>query len=161
MAESVYMSVKGKTQGDIKSEATAKGREGLIECLEVVLGMESPRDQYSGAPTGKRKHQPIGVLKRVDKTTPLCANALVTNETLTAVKLQFWRPKGDGTSEQLFTVELANGALSKQKIFLPNTLDATKANHPALEWLEFVFQKITWTYTQGGITGSDDWESPT
>jgi type VI secretion system secreted protein Hcp len=160
MAESVYMSVKASKQGDIKSEATAKGREGLIECLEFESGMSSPRDQYSGAPTGKRRHTPLIVRKRVDKTSPLLSTALVSNETLSTVKLMFWRPKGDGTSEQFYTVELTNAALSKQRVYLPFTLDPKQANLPALEELEFVFQKITWTYTQGGITGSDDWESP-
>lgn len=160
MAESIYMSVKAQKQGDIKSEVTTKGREGLIECVACETAMQSPRDQYSGAPTGKRQHKPFIVRKRVDKTSPLLSGALVTNETLTTVKLQFYRPKGDGTSDQFFTIELTNAALSKQKIYLPFTLDPTLANLPALEELEFVFQKIVWTYTQGGITASDDWEAP-
>ncbi len=160
MAESIWMSLKGQKQGDIKSETTAKGREGLIECLEFEFAVISPHDMHSGLATGKRQHQPLEVRKRVDKTTPLLANAIVNNETLTTVKLQFWRPKGDGTSEQFFTVELTNAGLSKQKIYLPFTLDPTQSHLPALEKLEFVFQKIVWTYTQGGITAADDWEAP-
>jgi type VI secretion system secreted protein Hcp len=160
MAESIWMSVKGAKQGDIKSETTAKGREGLIECIEFEADMESPHDVHSGLATGKRQHKPLVVRKRVDKTTPLLSGALVTNETLSTVKLQFWRPKGDGSSEQFYTIELTNAGLSKQKIYLPMTLDPTKTNLPALEKLEFVFQKIVWTFTQGGITASDDWESP-
>jgi type VI secretion system secreted protein Hcp len=160
MAESVWMAVKGQKQGDIKSETTAKGREGLMECIEFEAGVMSPRDPASGLATGKRQHKPIVVYKRVDKATPLLSGALVTNETLSTVKLQFWRPKGDGTSEQFYTIELTNAAVSKQKIYLPNTLDTTQSHLPALEKLEFTFQKIVWTYTQGGITASDDWESP-
>jgi type VI secretion system secreted protein Hcp len=160
MAESIWMSLKGAKQGDIKSETTAKGRENLIECIEFEAGVQSPRDPHSGLPTGKRQHQPLVVRKRVDKTTPLLSSALVTNENLTTVKLQFWRPKGDGTSEQFYTIELTNAGLSKQKIYLPFTLDPEKAHLPALEKLEFTFQKITWTFTQGGVTASDDWESP-
>jgi type VI secretion system secreted protein Hcp len=160
MAESVWMSAKGQKQGDIKGETNAKGREGLIECVFFEAAVASPRDQYSGLPTGKRMHKPLLTRKRIDKTTPLFSTALVTNETLSTVKLQFWRPKGDGTSEQFYTVELTNASLSKQRLWLPYTLDPAQTNLPALEELEFVYQKITWTYTQGGITGSDDWEAP-
>jgi type VI secretion system secreted protein Hcp len=28
------------------------------------------------------------------------------------------------------------------------------------EEISFVYQKITWTYVNGGITASDDWEAP-
>jgi len=161
MAESIWASVKAAKQGDIQSESNAKGREKLIEFIFLEAGIMSPREPFSGLPTGKRQHKPLVLRKRVDKTTPLFSTALATNETLTTVKLQFWRPKGDGTSEQFFTIELTNASLAKQKIWLPYTLDPTQRELPALEELELVYQKIVWTYTQGGITGSDDWEAPT
>jgi type VI secretion system secreted protein Hcp len=159
MAESIWMQVKASKQGDIKSEVTTKGREGMMECVEFESGMSSPRDPASGRPTGRRQHTALAVIKRVDKGSPLLSSALAQNETLTTVKLLFYRPKGDGTTDNFFSIELTNATVSKQKIYLPNMLDPAESHFPALEKIEFTFQKIVWTYTNGGISASDDWEA--
>jgi hypothetical protein len=36
-----------------------------------LQGIVSPRDAASGLPSGKRQHEPITILKPVDKSTPL------------------------------------------------------------------------------------------
>lgn len=159
MAESIWMSVKASKQGDIKSEVTTKGREGMMECIELETGMSSPRDPASGRPTGRRVHTPLAIVKRVDKGSPLLSNALANNETLTTVKLLFYRPKGDGTTDNFFSIELSNATVSRQKVYLPNMLNPKESHYPALERIEFTFQKIVWTYTNGGISASDDWEA--
>ena len=34
------------------------------------------------------------------------------------------------------------------------------AKMPIMEEVSFAYQKIQWTWVDGGITASDDWESP-
>lgn len=104
----------------------------------------SPRDPASGLPTGKRQHQPIVITKQLDATTPLFLSALVTNEVLTNVTITL----SEG-GQQVATVVLTNATLS----------DYTA--HGTTEKWSFTYQKITWTWLNGGITASDDWESPT
>jgi type VI secretion system secreted protein Hcp len=103
----------------------------------------SPRDPASGLPTGKRQHQPIVITKQLDATTPLFLTALVDNENLTNVTITL----SEG-GQQVATVQLTNASIS----------DYTA--HGTTEKWSFTYQKIEWTWLNGGITASDDWESP-
>jgi type VI secretion system secreted protein Hcp len=103
----------------------------------------SPRDPASGLPTGKRQHKPIVFTKQLDSTTPLLLNALVTNENLTSVLIGLLR-----NGQQVATIKLTNA----------NIADYTD-NGDTEHW-SLTYQKIEWTWVDGGITASDDWEAP-
>jgi type VI secretion system secreted protein Hcp len=103
----------------------------------------SPRDPSSGLPTGKRQHKPLTITKEIDKATPLLLRALTTNENLTSVLLSLTK---NGT--QIATVTLTNANI------------AGYVAHGLTETWSFTYQKITWTWVDGGITASDDWEAP-
>jgi type VI secretion system secreted protein Hcp len=103
----------------------------------------SPRDPASGLPTGKRMHKPFTITKVLDKATPMLLSALVTNENLTKVKLTLQEGGKD-----VATVELTNANLADYQA------------HGTSETWSFTYQKITWTWLDGGITASDDWEAP-
>ncbi len=148
-ADFVHMSLTGTTQGEIRGSCVFKGREGTIVVEEFVHDLVSPRDAASGLPTGKRQHKPITITKCVDKATPLLYNVLVNNENLTTVTFRFYRTAGDGGVEQYYTVELVNAAIAGIESAGRDT-----------EKVSFVYQKITWTWEDGGITAEDDWESP-
>jgi type VI secretion system secreted protein Hcp len=104
----------------------------------------SPRDPASGLPTGKRQHQPIVITKQLDASTPRLLSALVTNEDLSSVVITL-----DEGGNAVATVTLTNASISDYQ-----------AHGTAEQW-SFTYQKITWTWTDGGITASDDWEAPT
>jgi type VI secretion system secreted protein Hcp len=76
--------------------------------------------------------------------SPFLLKALVSNETLTSVLIGLLKPNGD----QLATIKLTNAQLSDYR-----------ANGPTEHW-SFVYQKIEWTYVDGGVTAEDDWEAP-
>jgi type VI secretion system secreted protein Hcp len=103
----------------------------------------SPRDPASGLPTGKRMHKPLTITKEIDKSTPLLLNALTTNENLTSVVLSLTQ-----NGKQAATVKLTNASVSGY------------AAHGLTETWSFTYQKITWTWVDGGITAEDDWEAP-
>jgi type VI secretion system secreted protein Hcp len=103
----------------------------------------SPRDPASGLPTGKRMHKPIVFTKQLDKTSPLLLNALVTNETLTSVLIGLLR-----NGQQVATIKLTNASV------------ADYTDHGDTEHWSLTYQKIEWTWVDGGITASDDWEAP-
>jgi type VI secretion system secreted protein Hcp len=168
MAMNFYMTLKGAKQGDIKGDVTQKGREHSIMCHAFEYECESPRDAHSGLPMGKRAHKPIKITKKMDIASPLLFNALVNNENLTTVKLMFWRPntallgaqQATGTEEQFYTIELTNANICEVKNEVLDVLNPELQKFPPLEEVKFVFQKITITYMKGGITASDDWETP-
>jgi type VI secretion system secreted protein Hcp len=104
----------------------------------------SPRDAASGLPTGKRQHKPLTITKEIDKSTPLLMRAIFTNETLPAVELTLDR--ADGT--HIATVKLTNAQV------------ADHLQQGSTETVSFTYQKITWTWIDGGISATDDWNSP-
>ena len=160
MAINGYLTLTAQKQGDIKGGVTQKGREGTIAVHAFNLQIFSPRDAATGLPTGKRQHEPIRILKDVDKSTPLLWNALVNNENLTSWVLKFYAPSPNGIEQQMYTVSLTNANIASiSESMLDNEIPAN-ANIPLREDITFTYQKITWTWTDGGITATDDWSSP-
>jgi type VI secretion system secreted protein Hcp len=159
MAETVHLFLKSNGS-DVKGESfqSSMGRADSIECIYYESSTKSPREASSGLATGRRQHDPILIHKRIDKATPLIAKALVNNEGCEGT-LKFYRPnpKGDGTTEQFFSVAFKGGRVFSQKLLVQNTLDPDQVNHPPLEEVGFVFTTINWTYTNGGITHEDSW----
>jgi type VI secretion system secreted protein Hcp len=104
----------------------------------------SPRDATTGFPTGKRQHRPVEIRKAVDKTTPLLVQALLTNENLTNVRIAIL----DGKATTM-TIELQNASV------------ASRSQRGREERVAFVYQKVTWTWVDGGVTTQDDWQATT
>ncbi len=164
----IYLTLKGQKQGTINGGVTQKGRENSIGVQYLQSKITSPRDPASGLPTGKRQHEPMVFRKNVDRSTPLLLNAFVTNENISEAHFKFWRTTIQGTEEQYFTIDLVNASLASSNLYHPDTMDATAPAATAglnnggteLEEWSFTYQKITWTFVNGGITAQDDWETP-
>jgi type VI secretion system secreted protein Hcp len=146
-----------------ESTVTSVGGEDVSETSEVMQAnhsVTSPRDRASGQATGRRFHEPLRVLKRVDKATPLLFKALVENQILQKIELKWFRPNPmDGTTQHFFTMMIENASVVKIAPELPFTRNAQTAELPPLEWVDFVYQKITYTFVDGGIEHHDDWAS--
>jgi type VI secretion system secreted protein Hcp len=157
-----YLTLKGQKQGDIKGGVTQKGREGSISVQYMQSKIVSPRDPASGLPTGKRQHEPLVFRKVLDKSTPLLINALINNENITEAHFKFWKALPTGVESQHFTIDLVNANLASYNLYHPDSQDGgAGATAPdSLEELSFTYQKITWTWVDGGVTAQDDWESP-
>ncbi len=160
MSETVHLYLKANSQ-DIHGESTqhSLSRQDSIECVYFEQEVMTAREAGSGMATGRRQYKPLIIRKRIDKSTPLIAKALVENAKIDA-KFKFFRPNptGDGTTEQFYTVEIKNGRVSHQKQFVPDTIVPATATDPPLEEISFVFHTISWTYTNGGITHEDTWD---
>ncbi len=128
------MSITGQKTGDFSQTP--------IDVTAVSHEIVSPRDAASGLPTGKRQHKPITITMEIGPTTPLLLNALVTNENLTSVLIGLLR-----NGQTVETIKLTNASVSDYVEQGGNTL------------ISFTYQKIEWTWTDGGITAQDDWET--
>ena len=152
----LYAKIKGAKQGEIKGDVVEKGREGLIRVLSYAHEIVSPRDVASGMATSKRQHKPLVITKEIDKASPLLYTVLNTGENLPEVTLTFYRPgmKGaaGGATDQYFTIKLTNANISGIKV-------RTEDKGQPLEEISFTYQKITWTYTDGGVTSEDSWSA--
>lgn len=160
MALNAYLRLVGDTQGRIIGSSTSAGREGLIEVHGFSHEVVSPRDAASGLPSGKRQHKPVSITKPIDKSTPLLMHVLATNENISEFRLDFWRPSRAGKEFQFYTIQLENATIAGvRQEQLNNTYEE---NAPLLprEHVSFTYQKIIWTWQDGGITAEDDWQTP-
>ena len=155
-----YLRLTGETQGEIQGEVTQAGREGTMEIYGWSHEVTSPRDAASGLPTGKRQHKPLTITKPVGKSSPLLMKALVDNENITEWELRCWRPSRTGAEEQYFTITLINAHIVGIRQEMLNNKYPENQKHEVREHVSFTYQKIIWTFTDGGITAEDDWETP-
>lgn len=149
----LYVKIKGAKQGDIKGDVFERGKEGLIKVVSYSHEISSPRDVATGQATGKRQHKPIVITKEMDKATPLLYAALSTNEMLTEVTLNFYRPSlkaAAGVAVQWYTIKLTNASIAGIKSRVDD-------KGQILEEISLAYQKISWTYTDGGVTHEDTW----
>jgi len=154
-----YLWVTGQTQGQIQGSVTQAGREGSMQIVEFAHNVSQAIDSASGLPSGKRQHRPIRVTKPVDKASPLLANALINNENLTSVRIDFWRPNSNGSEEQFYTVELVNARITSISQHHGSTPELLPT--PTQETVTLVYDTIVWTWQGSGISAQDDWLTPT
>ena len=157
-AETVALFLKGQKSGAIQGESTLRSpdRAGSIECLYYEQGASSPRDAASGLPTGKRTYRQIIFRKRIDRSSPILWDVMATNENLPEARFLFFRPAANG-QEQFYTVKLTNANIASIRDYVPSVVDPATATQPPMEEVTLTFQRIEWTFTNGGITAQDDW----
>lgn len=153
-----YMTATGETQGEIKGSVTQAGREGSMKVEEFSHSVSQSIDSASGLPSGKRQHRPIRITKEIDKASPLLMTALTTNEKLTEVRIDFWRPSSSGVEDQYYTVELVNARVTNISQHQGSTGEFVPVE--PTETVSLVYDKIIWTWQDGSITSEDDWIAP-
>ena len=160
MALNSYLRLTGETQGEVRGSVAQPGREDSLEIFGWSHEVESPRDAASGLPSGKRRHAPITLTKAVDKASPILMAILTNNENITEWRLDAWRPSRSGKEVQYYTIELVNASIAGIRQEQLNNKYKKNMKHEIREHISFTYQKIIWTWQDGGITAEDDWEAP-
>ncbi|MCL4179661.1 MAG: type VI secretion system tube protein Hcp [Verrucomicrobia bacterium] len=159
-ASKVYMWLEGASMGRILGEVITPGREDSHSVLAYSHEILAPYDAASGLPTGKRQHQPFRVVKLLNRGSPRLVEALAMNERLTSVRFEVWAPSLSGKDFKLLTYELRNARLISVRPWMPNKSDAATVGYPPAEEIAFVYESITVTFEDGGVTFTDDWVAP-
>jgi type VI secretion system secreted protein Hcp len=144
----IEMKITGQKTGVFKGDSTQKGHADQIVLSSYLFQVSSPRDVGSGLPTGRRVYQPLSVTKLLNQSSPQVLNALVTNENLKSVVINFWETTRTGTEVNFYRVTLTNANISADKQF---TNGSTVS-----EEISFVFQKIEQQSLTGGTIFEDD-----
>ena len=136
------------------------GRDKTIECLVFRDNVRTAREMGTRTAVGRRVHEPIEVIKRIDASSPLLAKALCKNEKIEGT-FKFYRPspKGDGTTEQFFTIEIKEGRVDAIERHSPNAIDPAASKAPPLETVRFVYHTIRWVYEPSGAEYVDSWST--
>ena len=163
MALNAYLKLTGTKSGQIKGSVTQKGRENTIMVIAVSHEIVSPRDAASGLATGKRAHRPLVITKELDKSSPILWQMLVTNEVITEFVLDFWKPSisagsGTGSEFQHYSIKLTNASIAEIHFRMPNNKNPDLVKFAEYEEIAFTYEKIAWTWKDGGIVAEDSWK---
>lgn len=142
----------------VSIEGKKTGVFPAINASSVAYSVVSPRDAQSGLPTGKRQHHPVTITKVLNEASPLLFNALVTNEVLNSVVIQFiGADKSPGPKITLINASVASFAPRSQAAVSDKPVaGVVTPGFNELEDVSFTFQKIEISY--GNNTYGDDWD---
>ncbi|WP_429169263.1 type VI secretion system tube protein TssD, partial [Aeromonas rivipollensis] len=113
-----YISIEGKTQGNITAGAFTsdsvgnifvQGHEDEMLVQEFNHQVTVPTDPQSGQPAGQRVHKPFKFTVALNKAVPLMYNALASGEMLPKVTLKW---------SAFFKIVVAQSCF-KQPLFAP------------------------------------------
>lgn len=164
MPSPLFVWFTGSKQGKIEGwnswpgEDNIKGTEGSSIVYQLEHEIKNPVDAATGLSTGRRQHSPVMLVKRKDKATPKLLQALCENENLTEVLFKWYRPNTKGAGQQhYYTVKLVDARVISMEEMLPSTIgEEAKQWHP-LEKVQLTYNRIEWTWEDGGIAAVDDW----
>lgn len=168
MAADIYIEhAEGQKQGKFEGNVTQANRKGWILVRAINHEVIAPRDPKDGLPRGKRHHKPINITIELDKSVPKWYYALCNNENLPKVLFRHYthqvgmdRTTGDAKEKNHYSVELKNATVCSVELWSPNNRDPQNGDMPEQVRIGMVYQKIVWTWEDGGITTEDDWEVP-
>lgn len=131
---------------DAKDEKM-KGDPSRGSSPERIHLISVPRDTASGMASGKRMHKPFTITKEVDAASPMLKQSLAKGNVVGNVTIVF-EGAGPGTAK------------TAQKIVLTDAIVTGIQMVGKTEQITLDYQKIEVTYTNGGKSATDDWESP-
>ncbi len=164
-ADSIYFSVKGAKQGQFRGEAPQQNLKDKMVGLKFVYEVTSPRDVATGQASGKRQHKPLNITKEWGAASPQLFQALVTNEVLPEVFIDFVGvdPK---TGQEVLThrIRLNNATIANILYRMDEGAGAaagtakhqTAGGQRHLEEISFTFQRIELEDVIGKTMAADD-----
>lgn len=152
MALNVYLELTANGNR-VEGESTvatigAEDIENAIECLSYQDQAQSAFQR--GLPTGQLSMEPIRIVKRIDKSTPILLKAMDDSETLEARFMFFRTSPEDGTTELALTTTGTRGRVAFINRTSPATFTSAMAHAPMTEEVGLVFDEYTVTYEPGG-----------
>ncbi len=163
MAYEFYVKIEGTRQGAFKGESVREAHSEKIAGLSYRHEITSPRDVATGQASGKRQHGPVVITKEWGASSPQLFQALVTNEVLTSVQLEFFHTTPDGLEEVYHTIRLVNATVSKlaQSTGTGESSGSSKTSATydthELEEISFTYQRIEVENLPGQTSAEDDW----
>ena len=119
-------------------------KEDSIRVIGLGHEVAIPYDPATGQVTGIRQHKALIVTKYIDKSSPLLYRTLCRGDQVSEAEFRFYRTNAVGEEEWYYTVRLQNALIINIKTAYPN-----------IEQIGFLYERIEWTWRDGGIIYSD------
>jgi type VI secretion system secreted protein Hcp len=154
VALNAYVSIKGQKQGQFAGDGSDSKNKNRILINSFSMSAASPHDLVTGRASGKRQWKPLVIQKLWSAASVQIYQALVTNETLTSVLIEFVTVSQEGEHLDR-SISLTNASIT-QVSELPSSTQSPIGNE--LEEVSFVFQKIE-IKDKSGKVFIDDWQA--
>jgi type VI secretion system secreted protein Hcp len=149
-AVKILVAVEGTRQGKFKGDSPAIPFKDQSRVLKFSYDVVSPRDVFTGQASGKRQHKPIVITREPGAASPQFFTALVTNEILKSVVIQFFRTNVTGVNELQQVITLTNATISDFRQYVGD-------DGRWLEDVACVFQQIQIENKPGKTIAADSW----
>ncbi len=159
MAHPMYVSFKGKTQGQLKAESKKNKRsDKWTEVLSVEMGSDIPIDPKSGRAKGARTHHPVKITKEIGATSPQLLQAHYKAEYFDEVVIEIAGRPPTGAGEVVVErITLTDALVCHVRRFTPAlTTDHAVHDTDILEEISFSFRKIEIANIEASTSTSDD-----
>jgi len=157
MSYRFFVTIEGAVQGKFKTDDQKDPKSSRINAVGYDYDVVSPRDPRTGQATGRRQHGPVKITKALGPSSPQCFKALVTNEAIKSVLIEFVHVNPQGQEQVYFTVTLANASITEYR----QLAGVARPDNYATDWpneaeqVTFTFQKITLEHVPTHTTASD------
>ncbi len=91
-ATTIRITVTGAKQGSFKGDVNSRLGAGGISVLRYEYSVTSPRNATTGQATGKNQHSMVTITKAWSPSSVQFYQALVSNEVLRTVVIEFFKP---------------------------------------------------------------------
>jgi len=155
MATAAYLKIIGVSQGDISNDCNTPQSMGngcqTSHKDEITVLSFSHSMSYEN----KSVHRPIQIIKKIDKSSPLLAQACANAEKLNCT-LQFYRKSPDGALQEAFYEISLSGAMIKNiAVELPNV--QYMGEMEMTEVIDISYRDITWKHLSATTNGYSSW----
>jgi len=159
-ADNIYVSIKGSKQGAFKGDAKEEKLRDKIVGLKFRYEVGSPTDLASGRATGRRQHKPIVITKEWGAASPQLFSALVNNEVLPEVIIDFVGVNIQGEMALTHTIRLVNARVIDIAHSTEPASGPGKIGQRHLEDVSFSFQRIDLEDRVGKTAATDSLGPP-
>lgn len=145
-----YVTIDGAQQGTFMGDSNRPAHQGKIVGLAFNYEVSAARDVETGQTAGNNRHSPLTITKHWGPSTPQIFQALLTNEVLKSVLLEFVHTAPDGTEYVSHEITLSDATIIKIR-------QHTDADMLKLEDVSFIFKKIKIENKDGKTQAEDNW----
>ncbi|MDE9487401.1 Hcp family type VI secretion system effector [Xenorhabdus bovienii] len=155
MSYMIYLTLNGKKQGLISAGCSTldsignryqKGHEDQIQVLSLNHAISRQQNV---------SHQPIQFIKPIDKSSPLLAMAIDSNESLNGGFI-FYRTSQTGKLELFYEVKITEATITDISCVYPHSIN----DHDMMpyEKVTLNYKSISWNHVTAGTSAYSIWE---
>lgn len=157
MAIPAYLWITDDAGREISGAVDVKDREKSIEVTCFDHSITVPTDNHSGRVTANHQHHAYCFEKEIDCSSPYLYKALTTGQTLKCAEFILYKINNTGQEQPYFVTRLENVKIVGIIPLMADVKDFRNEQYTHFEYIEMVYQKISWLYIDGNIKHTDSW----